>query len=90
MIISQDEKLELSKQKDMIISQDENLTAKVIKNLLKIEKDKRPGNRQTLRQHIKSLLSQKKLSEQELDMVIDILFVQKKVSEVSDRITYNF
>jgi hypothetical protein len=90
MIISQDEKLELSKQKDMIISQDENLTAKVIKNLVRIEKDKRPRNRQTLRQHIKSLLSQKKLSEQELDMVIDNLFVQKKVSEVSDRITYNF
>lgn len=82
--------VELSKPKDAIVSQDENFTAKVIKNLLKIEKDRRPGNRKTLRQHIKSLLSQKKLSEQELDKVIDILLVQKKVSEASDRITYNF
>lgn len=82
--------LELSKEKDKIISQDENFTAKVIENLSRIDKNKRPRNRNTLRQHIKTLLSQNKLSEQELDMVIDILFVRKKLSEVSNRLTYNF
>lgn len=82
--------LELSKEKDKIISQDEDLTTKVIENLSGIEKNKRPRNRNTLRQHIKTLLSKRKLSEQELDTLIDILFVQKKVSEVSNRITYNF
>jgi PIN domain len=75
--------LELSQEKDKIISHDENMTAKVLEKLSKIEKNKRPKNRNALRQLIKSLLSQKKLSEQELDMLIDILFIQKKVSEVS-------
>ena len=82
--------LELSQEKDKIISQDESLIVKFIEKLSKVEKNKRPRNRKTLRQHIKSLLSQNKLSEQELDTLIDILFVQKKVSEVNNRITYNF
>lgn len=82
--------LELSMEKDKIISHDEDLTMKVIGNLSGIGKNKRPRNRNTLRKHVKTLLSKKKLSDQELDTLIDILFVQKKVSEVSNRIRYNF
>ena len=82
--------VELSQEEDKIVSQDESLIAKLIDKLSKVEKNKRPRNRKTLRQHIKSLLSQNQLSEQELDTLIDILFAQKKVSELSNRITYNF
>jgi hypothetical protein len=82
--------LELSKEKDVVISQNADLIAKVIENLTKIQKNKRPRTRKTLRQHMKSLLAQKKLSDQELDTLVDTLFVQKKVSEVSNHLTYNF
>ncbi len=82
--------VELSQEEDKIVSQDGSLIAKLIDKLSKVDKNKRPRNRKTLRQHIKSLLSQNNLSEQELDTLIDILFAQKKVSELSNRITYNF
>lgn len=81
--------LELANEKERI-SLDENLIVKVLENLSRIDNNKRPKNRRTLRQHIKTILAQNKLSEQELDTLVDILIVQKKVSEVSDRIAYNF
>lgn len=82
--------LELANEKEQVIIQDEDLIVKVIENLSKIDKNKRPRTRRTLRQHIKTLLAQKKLSEQQLDTLVDTLIVQKKVTEVSDRIAYNF
>ena len=82
--------LELSKEKDVLISQNTDSMAKVIENLSKIQKNKRPRTRKTLRQHIKSLLTQKKLSDQKIDTLVDTLFVQKKVSEASNHLTYNF
>ncbi|MEB3180325.1 MAG: PIN domain-containing protein [Nostocaceae cyanobacterium] len=81
---------ELSKDKDLLISQNKDLVAKIIDNLSKIQKNKRPKTRKTLHQYIKSLLIQKKLSEQEIDTLMDTLFLEKKVSEVSNHITYNF
>lgn len=82
--------LELSKEKDELISQNADSIAKVFENLSKIQKNKRPRTRKTLRQHIKSLLTQKKLSDQEIDTLVDTLFVEKKISEVSNHLTYNF
>lgn len=82
--------LELSQEKDVLISQNTDSIAKVLENLSKIQKNKRPRTRKTLRQHIKSLLTQKKLSDQEIDTLVDTLFVQKKISEASNHLTYNF
>lgn len=70
--------------------QQENLIEKVIINLSKIEKKCRPQSRKALFQHIKALLQSKKLSQQELNVLINNLFLQKKVSEADNRITYNF
>jgi hypothetical protein len=64
--------------------------AKVVENLSKMKKNGRPRTRKTLSQHMKSLLAQSKLSEQEINTLVDTLFVQKKISEVSNRLTYNF
>lgn len=82
--------LELSREKDMLPAENTDSIAKVIENLSKIQKNKRPRTRKTLRQHIKSLLVQKKLNDQEIDTLVDTLFVQKKVSEVSGHLTYSF
>jgi hypothetical protein len=82
--------LELSKEKNASTHQNSDLIAKVDKNLSKIQKDKRPRTQKTLRQHIKSLFNQKKMSDHEIDTLIESLFIQKKISEVSDRLTYNF
>ncbi len=79
-----------NKQKDTLIPQNIDSIQKVIKNLSKIQKSKRPRTRKTLRQHVKSLLSQNKLSDREIDILLDTLFLQKNISEVSNHLTYNF
>ncbi len=70
-------------------NQNGDLIAKITKILSKIPKNSRPRTRKTLCQHIKSLLRHKKMSEPEIDTLVDTLFVQKKISEGSDRLTYN-
>ncbi len=82
--------LELSKEKDTLMSQNTDSIGKIVEILSKIQKNKRPRTRKTLRQYIKSLLSQKKLSDQEIDTLIDTLFVQKRISETNNHLTYNF
>lgn len=85
--------LELSKEKkekDVLISQHSDSLAKIVENLSKIQKNKRPKTRKTLHQHIKALLTQKKLSDSEIVTLIDSLFIQKKLSEASNNLTYNF
>jgi hypothetical protein len=76
----------------LILSKDKGFDPliKVIENLSKIQKNKRPRTRKTLRQHIKTLLTQKKLSDQEIDTLVNTLFVQKKIYEASNHLTYNF
>jgi len=81
---------ELSKEKDLVVSQNKDLVAKIIDNLSKIQKNKRPKTRKTLHQYIKSLLIKNKLSQQEIDTLLDTLFLDKKVFEASNHITYNF
>ncbi|MBD2072669.1 hypothetical protein H6F86_01950 [Phormidium sp. FACHB-592] len=82
--------LAVSKEKNVLISQNVDSIAKVIENLSRIQKNKRPRTQKALRQHIKTLLLQKKLSDKEIDTLVDNLFVQKKISEVSNRLTYSF
>ncbi|HEY9800431.1 MAG TPA: PIN domain-containing protein [Leptolyngbyaceae cyanobacterium] len=81
---------ELYKEKEVLVPQNADFVAKVIENLSKIQKNKRPKTRKTLHQHIKSLLIQKKLNEQEIEKLVDTLLAQKKISQVNNDLTYNF
>lgn len=60
---------------------------KVLENLKKIEKVKRPRRRNTLKQHVKSLLG-KTLPEETIDEIIDQLFISKIVSEEKGKVIY--
>ncbi len=60
---------------------------KVITNLKKIEKGRRPRNRKTLRQHVKSLIGRAN-SEEKLDRTIEQLFASKLVVEENGRLIY--
>lgn len=62
----------------------------VIAKLSKIEDKCRPRSRNALSQHVQSIMRPHKVNQQELDSVINDLFLQGKVAEVNNRITYNF
>ncbi len=80
--------LELAKEKT--IREDADLIMKIIANLSKTQKNKRPKTRKSLRQYLKSLLKKQQLSEQEIEQLVDSLIVKGKISEVSNSLTYNF
>jgi hypothetical protein len=63
--------------------------ARVVDLLGKTEKNARPRKRSTLSQHISSM-SQKSLSQKNIDRIIDLLFANKMISETNNRITYEF
>lgn len=60
---------------------------KVLANLKKIEKSRRPRNRKTLKQHIKSMVG-KPVSDEKLDRIIDQLFGSRMISEENGKIVY--
>ena len=60
---------------------------KVLENLKKIEKGKRPRKRSTLKQHVKALLG-KTLTEDRLNEVVDQLFIEGLVSEENGKLKY--
>lgn len=60
---------------------------KILENLKKIEKAKRPRKRNTLKQHVKSLLG-KTLTEGMCDEIIDQLFIKGVVSEENAKLIY--
>ncbi len=80
---------EKAKAKETVIAQDTDSITRVINVLSKIANNSRPKTRKSLHQHVKSVL-QKKLSDQAIETLVETLFVQKKVTEVNDRLTYNF
>jgi hypothetical protein len=82
--------LDLSEKKDAPASQNSDSAVKIVENLSKIQKDKRPKTRKTLRQHVKSLLLQKKLNDPEIDRLVNTLFTQRNVSEINNHLIYNF
>ena len=61
--------------------------AKILKNLGKIEQTKRPRNRKTLRQYVRTLAG-KSLSEEKLDRLIERLFAEGVITDSSGRLTY--
>jgi len=60
---------------------------KVLENLKKIDKAKKPRRRNTLKQHVKSLLG-KTLTEEICNEIIDQLFIEGKVSEENGKLIY--
>ncbi len=62
---------------------------KIIDNLKKINKAKRPRKRNTLIKHIRSLLG-KKITEDLLNDLIDELFIKELISEEKSNLKYNF
>lgn len=81
--------LELFPEKVSVAPNKDSL-AEVLEKLTKIQKNKRPRTRQTLTKYIKSILMKKQFNEQEINLLVDSLFVQKKISESNNRLTYNF
>jgi hypothetical protein len=61
--------------------------AKILKNLTKIEESKRPRNRKTLRQHVKTLAGRLQ-TEQKLDQIIEQLFATKVVTDGDGGLVY--
>jgi hypothetical protein len=62
---------------------------RVVELLEKSEKKARPRKLKTLSQHISSMF-QKKIDQAEIDRIIDILFVNKLISETNGATTYEF
>jgi len=60
---------------------------KVLENLKKIDKAKKPRRRNTLKQHVKSLLG-KTLTEEICNEIIDQLFIERIVSEENGKLIY--
>ena len=60
---------------------------KVVTNLRKIEKGRRPRNKKTLRQHVSSLIGRAD-SEEKLDRTIEQLFASKLVVEENGKLIY--
>ena len=81
---------DLEKVKDTNNSKNLEPLAKVITYLTKIQKPKRPQSHRTLHQYMKSILSQNKLSDKEIDGLIHRLTINKKITETNGKIVYNF
>ncbi len=62
---------------------------RVVDSLAKIEKKSRPRRRSTLVKHISSHF-QKKLPQEEVERLIDLLFVEGKVAETNQTLSYSF
>ena len=82
-----DSLLELSPKQELLPAQSECMIS-VLDNLSKIVKNKRPRTKKTLHQHIKTLL-RNKMSEQGIERIVESLFIQKKLSEESNKLKYN-
>lgn len=63
--------------------------ARVVQVLSKSEKKARPRKRETLAGFIASLF-QKKIAQENIDRIIDMLFAGKKISQSNSAITYHF
>jgi hypothetical protein len=68
---------------------DEPNYKRVLDNLGKLEKKQRPRKLNTLSQHISSIF-QKKITQKDIDRIIDLLFANKLISETNNTITYEF
>ena len=80
--------LELSSEKKKELSETKKIE-KVLNNLKKIDKQKRPRRRHTLSHYINTLFANK-LQDDQLSEIVDALFIQEYISEENNRITYAF
>ena len=62
---------------------------RVIEVLGKSDKKSRPRKRKTLSQHISSIF-QKKIAQEEVDRIVDLLFANKMISEMNGVISCDF
>jgi hypothetical protein len=62
---------------------------RVVELLAKSEKKARPRKLNTLSQHISSMF-QKKISQADIERIIDLLFANKLISETNNIISYDF
>jgi hypothetical protein len=65
-----------------------NFTSNIIGNLTKINNQKRPRTRITLKKHIESLLRDK-VSSNEIDLIIEEMFVRSLLTLTNNRLKYN-
>ena len=65
-----------------------NFTGNIVANLMKINNQKRPRTRITLKKHIESLLRDK-VSSGEIDLIIEEMFVKSLLTLTNNRLKYN-
>ena len=65
-----------------------NFTNYIANNLRKIDNQKRPRTRRTLKKHIESLLREK-AGANEIDAIFEEMFIKGFLSEVNNRLKYN-
>ena len=70
--------------------QNAELITEVVEKVAKVQKNKRPRAKKTLHQYLKSLLNKKKLSDREINTLIETLFMQDRISAGANRLVYNF
>lgn len=80
--------LEISAKEDKPVINEMHMK-KVLDNLFKIDKSKRPRKRSTLQKHILSLIKGT-MTEKEAAEIIDQLFIDLKLTEENERLKYNF
>jgi hypothetical protein len=61
--------------------------SRAVKNLKKIDKGRRPRNKRTLKQHIKSLVG-KPISDEKLDQIVERLFTSRHITEENGKLNY--
>ena len=66
-----------------------NFTGNIVANLHKINIQKRPRTRTTLKKHIESLLRDK-VQPTEIDLIIEEMFIKGLLSLTNNRLKYNF
>ncbi len=67
-----------------------SILEKVIEDLEKIPKNKRPRKRTTLCQYIESFLTKTQLGDNEIDTLVDKLLTENRISEHNNRLIYHF
>ncbi len=65
-----------------------NFTSNIVANLIKINNQKRPRTRTTLKKHIESLLRDK-VSSNEIDSIIEEMFIKGLLTLANNRLKYN-
>ncbi len=66
-----------------------NFTNYIVNNLNKIDSQKRPRTRRTLKKHIESLLREK-AGTNEIDAILEEMFIKGLLSEINNRLKYTF